>query len=132
MRRGRGIGLTLGIAAFVVVSTGCGGESGAPAALERPDLQRKLERLGRVGPVGAVALLRTPAGEWRGAMGQAAGGRQPTLDDRFAIASTTKTYVAAVVLQLVGEGRLSLATTASSGASPACFVTAARSRSASS
>jgi D-alanyl-D-alanine carboxypeptidase len=98
----------LGIAAFVVVSNGCGGGSGAPAALERPDLQRKLEGLAHVGQVGAVALVRTPAGEWRGAIGQAFGDRAAAPDDRFAIASTTKTFVAAVVLQLVGEGRLSL------------------------
>jgi D-alanyl-D-alanine carboxypeptidase len=52
--------------------------------------------------------VQTKAGIWRGASGYADGKRRANPEDRFGIASTTKTFVATVVLQLVGEGRLSL------------------------
>jgi D-alanyl-D-alanine carboxypeptidase len=70
-----------------------------------PDLDRALEPLVARG---AVALLRTDAGTWRGASGDTEFGRPAEPQDRFGIGSTTKTFVATVVLQLVGEGRLSL------------------------
>jgi D-alanyl-D-alanine carboxypeptidase len=57
---------------------------------------------------GAVALVETKDGIWQGAAGRAEGKRRTQPQDRFGIASTTKTFVATVVLQLVGEGRLSL------------------------
>src|SRR5262249_22670208 len=48
-------------------------------------------------------------GTWRGAAGWAEfKKRRAAPDDRFAIESTTKTFVATVVLQLAGEGRLAL------------------------
>jgi CubicO group peptidase (beta-lactamase class C family) len=70
-----------------------------------PDLDRALEPLVARG---AVALLRTDAGTWRGASGDTEFGPPADPQDRFGIGSTTKTFVATVVLQLVGEGRLSL------------------------
>jgi D-alanyl-D-alanine carboxypeptidase len=45
---------------------------------------------------------------WRGASGYAQGTQLAKPGDRFGIASTTKAFVATVVLQLAGEGRLSL------------------------
>jgi D-alanyl-D-alanine carboxypeptidase len=59
---------------------------------------------------GVVAIVVTPEGTWKGAAGWADldAKRRANPDDRFAIASTTKTFVATVVLQLVGEGRLTL------------------------
>lgn len=71
-------------------------------------INRILQRLTQVQRSGAVALLETRGGEWRGAAGRAAGGKPAAVGDRFGIESVTKTFVAAVVLQLVGEGRLSL------------------------
>jgi D-alanyl-D-alanine carboxypeptidase len=52
----------------------------------------------------------TPEGTWKGAAGWAdfQAKRRAEPDDRFAIESTTKTFVATVVLQLVGERRLDL------------------------
>jgi D-alanyl-D-alanine carboxypeptidase len=52
----------------------------------------------------------TPEGTWRGAAGWADPNakRRAKPDDRFAIESTTKTFVATVALQLVGERRLHL------------------------
>src|SRR5262249_11172879 len=57
---------------------------------------------------GAIALVRTRAGLWRGASGSAADGRPADARDRFGIESVTKTFVGAVALQLVREKRLSL------------------------
>jgi D-alanyl-D-alanine carboxypeptidase len=57
---------------------------------------------------GAVAVVQTDEAFWRGAAGYAEKNRRAEPEDRFGIASTTKTFVATVVLQLVGEGRLSL------------------------
>jgi D-alanyl-D-alanine carboxypeptidase len=59
---------------------------------------------------GAAAALLTPQGSWSGATGMAdIEARRPLLpDNRFRIASITKTYVAAVVLQLVHEGAVRL------------------------
>jgi D-alanyl-D-alanine carboxypeptidase len=59
---------------------------------------------------GAVAIVVTPKGTWKGAVGWAdpEARRRADPDDRFAIESTTKTFVATVVLQLAAEGRLSL------------------------
>jgi D-alanyl-D-alanine carboxypeptidase len=76
--------------------------------VERPDLQRVLAELAPGPSSGALALIQQPEGIWRGASGQANGERTADAGDRFAIASTTKTFIATVVLQLVGEGRLSL------------------------
>jgi D-alanyl-D-alanine carboxypeptidase len=56
--------------------------------------------------------VQTKAVIWRGASGYAEGNRRAEPEDRFGIASTTKPFIATVVLQLVGEGRLSLQDTA--------------------
>jgi D-alanyl-D-alanine carboxypeptidase len=53
--------------------------------------------------------VQTRGSVWRGASGYELVARRPAQrNDRFGIESVTKTFVAAVVLQLVGEGRLSL------------------------
>jgi D-alanyl-D-alanine carboxypeptidase len=73
---------------------------------ETSDLERALRVLGTENA--AVALVRTDAGIERGAFGEAEPARPADPHDRFHIQSTTKTFVATVVLQLVGERRLSL------------------------
>jgi len=62
------------------------------------------------GAPGAIVVSRTPAGLRTAAAGAARlRPRQPMrVADRFRIASVTKSFVAAAVLQLVGEGRLGL------------------------
>jgi D-alanyl-D-alanine carboxypeptidase len=59
---------------------------------------------------GIVLGLDVPrCGEWRGAVGDSVFGTTPMTTDRVMnIASITKTFVAAVVLQLVAEGALGL------------------------
>jgi D-alanyl-D-alanine carboxypeptidase len=96
-------------AAVAVVATGgCGSDhqSVNTRPLERPELQRTLVELTRDGHSAAVALVQTEAGIWHGAADS--GGRRTAAKRRFAIASTTKTFVATVILQLAAEGRLSL------------------------
>jgi D-alanyl-D-alanine carboxypeptidase len=84
----------------------------AAAALGTPTAQPTLEGalLELVGgrDISAVALVQSPERTWRGASGTAADGAPTDPGDLFEIASTTKTFVATVVLQLVGEGRLAL------------------------
>jgi D-alanyl-D-alanine carboxypeptidase len=94
----------------VAAASGCGSTGTTPTtlALERPGLKRMLCTLAHEQHVGAVALAQSDQGVWRGACGFREGKRPAEPDDRFGIASTTKTFVATVVLQLVGEGRLSL------------------------
>jgi D-alanyl-D-alanine carboxypeptidase len=126
---GRSVGWSGAIAfivAAVVVVSGCGasptaspaGSAPSPSvqrkatpdasAVQRPDLQRALDELASATSSGAIAIVQSPQGTWRGASGNAGGGRPAAPGDRFGIASTTKTFTATVVLQLVGEGRLGL------------------------
>jgi D-alanyl-D-alanine carboxypeptidase len=80
-----------------------------PSRLENPAYQRELRKLASDGSSGAVAIVVTPQGTWRGAAGWAEfKKRRADPSDRFAIESATKTFVATVVLQLVGERRLDL------------------------
>jgi D-alanyl-D-alanine carboxypeptidase len=97
-------------AALAASGSGCGssGNRLTLSSLVRPDLQRELRELTREQHDGAVALMETSEGVWRGASGFAVGRRPAKPENRFKIASITKTFVATVVLQLVSEGRLSL------------------------
>jgi D-alanyl-D-alanine carboxypeptidase len=75
---------------------------------EDSELERVLAELTSADGPGAIAFVRTPRGAWQHAAGQALGHVPAASSDRFDIASTTKTFVATVVLQLVGEGTLKL------------------------
>jgi D-alanyl-D-alanine carboxypeptidase len=81
-----------------------------PSRLENPAYERVLRKLATDGSSGAVGIVATDTGTWRGAAGwaDAHAKRRARPSDRVAIESTTKTFVATVVLQLVGEGRLDL------------------------
>jgi D-alanyl-D-alanine carboxypeptidase len=93
------------VLAASLVATGACSRAGDRNPHQTSDLDRALERL----PArGAVGLLQTDTGTQRGAAGNTASGRPAEPQDRFGIASITKTFVATVVLQLVEEGRLSL------------------------
>jgi len=83
--------------------------AGAPPTLHRPTYARELQKLADRYSA-AVAVVVTRKGTWRGAAGWADWRAKRRADpaDRFAIESTTKTFVATVVLQLVGERRLGL------------------------
>jgi D-alanyl-D-alanine carboxypeptidase len=73
-------------------------------------LDDHLEALLREGVPGAVVLAADGSSTWEKAAGVAdlSTGARMTLDHRFRIASVTKLFTAAVVLQLVDEGALAL------------------------
>jgi D-alanyl-D-alanine carboxypeptidase len=86
------------------------GATGAPREADRAGLQTRLDEAVATGAVGALAEVRDKHGVWRGASGVAELDKKrpvPVLG-RFRAGSITKTFVATVVLQLVGEGRLRL------------------------
>ncbi|NIY70693.1 alkaline D-peptidase [Streptomyces malaysiensis] len=101
-----GIG-AVAVTATVTIATAQGEPAGpsAPSGFE--------EAVGQAvgdGFPGAVAYARRGDDEWRTAAGVAdkATGERARPEQRFRIASNTKAFVAAVLLQLEGEGRLSL------------------------
>jgi D-alanyl-D-alanine carboxypeptidase len=79
----------------------------AVSASAKSDLERALLDLVSGSGQAALAVVESSGQSWRWAIGEASDGpAQPNA--RFEIASTTKSFTATVVLQLVGEGRLSL------------------------
>jgi D-alanyl-D-alanine carboxypeptidase len=103
------IPVTLAIAALSVAGALATSSHAIPPTLDRQAYARELQKL-TDRHSGAVAIVVTPEGTWKGAAGWADSHakRRADPDDRFAIESTTKTFVATVVLQLVGQGRLAL------------------------
>src|SRR5262249_106823 len=96
-----------------VAASGCSGSrerSGETASLQEPPYQRLLRTLASDGTSGAVAVVESPNGIWRGAAGWADSDarRRARPNDRFAIEGVTQTVVAAVLLHLVHERRLSV------------------------
>ncbi len=82
----------------------------APGEADRAGLQRRLDGVVAAGAVGALAEVRDGHRVWRGTSGVAELGRTRAVPvhGRFRAGSITKTFVATVVLQLVGQGRLRL------------------------
>ncbi|EFF88654.1 beta-lactamase [Streptomyces sp. e14] len=86
-------------------------ESRAAAAPDPPSrLQRDADALRNDGVTGVSVRLETPHGvrTVRSGVGDLRTGQPVATDGYLRIGSTTKTFVAVVVLQLAGEGRLSL------------------------
>jgi CubicO group peptidase (beta-lactamase class C family) len=97
----------------LVVTLGGVPAAAAPAAggLPHGHLQAILGDLVRdTGVPGAIGLARDDSRVWRGATGLAIlnPAKPMRARDRFKVGSVTKTFIATVVLQLVGEGRLRL------------------------
>ncbi|MFD8570777.1 serine hydrolase domain-containing protein [Streptomyces sp. NPDC059639] len=88
--------------------------STAPMAAARPrpadPLQQKVEAIRDTGAVGVHAEVMSPDARDSAYAGTAAMNTKRPMprDGRFRIGSATKTFTATVVLQLVGEGRMSL------------------------
>jgi D-alanyl-D-alanine carboxypeptidase len=112
-RRGRSIRRNLALAA-VVAGTLSTGEPGASATGRHEDqarLRRDADAITGLGVTGVQAGLTLPGGRERIATSGVAdlATRQPVpANGYFRIASVTKTFVATVILQLAGDGRLSL------------------------
>src|ERR671933_514608 len=81
---------------------------GVPTAVAA--LQRSLDRLVAAGAPGGVVLVRDHGRTTRLAAGYADSRthRRMRPSDRFRVGSVTKTFVATAILQLAGEGKLSL------------------------
>jgi D-alanyl-D-alanine carboxypeptidase len=81
-----------------------------PAPADPAALQRQLDGVVEAGTPGVVALVRSGHQTWQGASGLGdLGAKRPArAGDRFRIGSVTKSFVATVALQLVGEGKLGL------------------------
>ncbi|MFF1922179.1 serine hydrolase domain-containing protein [Streptomyces sp. NPDC058221] len=99
--------LTSLIAALLATSTGL-----TAAAKPQPTdpLQQQVDAIHDTGVVGALAEVSSPDTHDVARAGTAKSGTGMPMpwNGRFRIGSATKTFTAAVVLQLVGEGRLSL------------------------
>ena len=84
----------------------------APPATRTPTdpavLQEQLDGVVEAGAPGVIGLVRTGERTWQGASGLAdlRAKRPARAGDRFRVGSVTKSFVATLVLQLVGEGRL--------------------------
>lgn len=101
------IGLVLSLTTSMVVAPVGGAMAATPAG---EPFQKALDAIVTSGSVAAIGEIRNGDKVWRGSSGTATvGGRRPaTVDGRFRAGSVTKSFTATVVLQLVGEGRLSL------------------------
>ena len=104
------VGLAIVALGSVVVRSGVFSTTGSPARLE---LQRILDRLAigrdRIAP-GATAYVAGPHGSWVASSGLAnvTTVEQMRPDSRMRLASLSKAWTATLILQLVGEGRMSL------------------------
>jgi D-alanyl-D-alanine carboxypeptidase len=102
-----------GAALAVALPAASAKASERPAASKAPvaaTVRRSIDRLVDAGAPGAVALVREHGRTTRIAAGYAdtQTKRRMRTSDRFRVGSVTKTFVATVILQLAGEGRLSL------------------------
>jgi len=101
------------LALVVAVGATAAAASAQRAPAREPELQRALDRLVAAGVAGAVALVRDGDRTIRLASGSGnLNAKTPmSTGGRFRVGSVTKTFVATVVLQLVGEGKLRLTDT---------------------
>ncbi|MFJ9777081.1 serine hydrolase domain-containing protein [Kitasatospora sp. NPDC101157] len=112
-RRGRAVRRNLALAAGMtaVMTAHLPGATAAGPADDRSRLRHDADAITALGVTGVQARLVTPDGRTVTATSGVADltTRRPVpADGHFRIASVTKAFVATVVLQLVGEGRLSL------------------------
>jgi D-alanyl-D-alanine carboxypeptidase len=101
---------TAALAAFAAIATFAPQASAATKTGLREQLQREADGMLRYGAPGVLAGVQTADGglKVRSGYGDLAARRRVPWNARFRIGSMTKPFVATTVLQLVGEGRLSL------------------------
>jgi len=102
--------VTATAALAVIVPPAAAAAAAAPEEADRIGLRNRLDDVVAAGAVGALAEVRDEHGVWQGTSGVTELGttRAVPVEGRFRVGSITKTFVATVVLQLVGEGRLRL------------------------
>lgn len=96
--------------AVIAVPAAATASTASPRAVGHSGLQAGLDAVVAAGAVGALAEVRSERGVWRGTSGVAELGtaREVPVRSRFRAGSITKTFLATVVLQLAGEGKLRL------------------------
>jgi D-alanyl-D-alanine carboxypeptidase len=102
------------ISALALVGPAAADSGAASGTTRQPvSLQQEVNAIRAAGAVGVLASVTTPYGTRRARAGLAdtSTAAPVPLDAEFRIGSTTKTFVATVVLQIVGEGRLVLTDT---------------------
>ncbi|MBL1100997.1 serine hydrolase domain-containing protein [Streptomyces coffeae] len=107
-RRRRGLLVLTSLATAVLASSTASTAAAKPRSAD--PLQRQVEAIHATGAVGVHAEVTSPDARDSAYAGTAAMNTRTPMprDGRFRIGSATKTFTAAVVLQLVGEGRMSL------------------------
>ncbi|MFI9323330.1 serine hydrolase domain-containing protein [Kitasatospora aureofaciens] len=77
---------------------------------DRPDLQKAVQDVVDVGFAGIQMRVYDESGEWAGSAGvhKLGGSAKPSTEGQFWIGSTTKTFVATLVLHLVADGAIGL------------------------
>ncbi|WP_354638226.1 serine hydrolase domain-containing protein [Kitasatospora camelliae] len=82
------------------------------ARQDRPDLQKAAQEFVDAGFAGIQLRVHDERGVWVGSAGvrKLGGSAKPPTDGRFWVGSSTKTFVAALVLHLVAEGTVTLDT----------------------
>ncbi|NUT93025.1 MAG: beta-lactamase family protein [Saccharothrix sp.] len=80
------------------------------APQDRPEVRAAMQAFVDAGLLGMQVRVHDERGDWTGSTGlrELGGTAKPSTDGRFRIGSSTKTFTATVVLQLVAEGRLGL------------------------
>lgn len=81
-----------------------------PSGPDRPELQRVLQEVVDLGFAGFQMRVHDERGAWVGSAGarEPGGAEKPPTDGHFWVGSTTKTFVATLVLLLVADGLLGL------------------------
>ncbi|MGW2154862.1 serine hydrolase domain-containing protein [Nonomuraea sp. NPDC001699] len=80
------------------------------AGQDRPELQKLIQEFVDSGITGMQLRVNDERGEWVGTAGvrELGSSEKPPADGRFRVGSSTKTFIATVVLQLVAEGKIGL------------------------
>ncbi|WP_283137568.1 serine hydrolase domain-containing protein [Rhizohabitans arisaemae] len=80
------------------------------AGQDRPELQKAVQAIVDAGFLGVQARVNDERGEWAGSAGRRRLGAnaKPPADGRFRIGSSTKPFIATLVLQLVADGEIGL------------------------
>jgi D-alanyl-D-alanine carboxypeptidase len=108
-RRGRELLVPLGLVAILIAVSAGPATAARPLGTDDP-LQRQVDAIHDTGTVGVFAEVTSPHARDIASAGTARVGTGAPMprDGRFRIGSATKPFTATVMLQLVGEGRLSL------------------------
>jgi D-alanyl-D-alanine carboxypeptidase len=109
-RRGRESSLCAAAVAVLAAAMCVGGAAASSTVATSPSLQPQVDALVAAGAPGAILLVRngTQTRRFKGGLAEIATKSGMNTRDHYRIASLTKTYVAAVVLQLVAEHKLRL------------------------